>query len=155
MPSPRSVALSIQDTSSLLLFRSCFYSRVPLLRVRYGKHLLKDQVAELVRPPPDTLELVCAWFVHHGIRSSSISTTHGGAWPTVTDVLVSQANELGTSYRLYRNTKTNEAIIHTVGYALPVVLHSQIQDIAPTTYFISAQVMQQTPRRHRRRWGSS
>jgi tripeptidyl-peptidase-1 len=119
-----------------------------LLRFRYGEHLLKEQVAELVRPPQDTLELVRAWLLHHGIRSSSISTTHGGAWLTVTDVLVSQANQLlGASYQLYRNTKTNETIIRTVGYALPAVLHNQIQDVAPTTYFFSARVMQQTPRR--------
>lgn len=51
----------------------------------------KAEAAELVKPGPDKLELIGAWLVHHGIRSSSVSTTHGGAWPTVPDVLVSQA----------------------------------------------------------------
>lgn len=90
------------------------------------------------------------WLVDHGTRSSSISTTHGGAWLTVSDVLMSQANQrLGASYQLYRNSKTNETIIRTVGYALPwhAVLHTQIQGIAPTTYFVSVRVMQQALRR--------
>jgi len=121
---------------------------VPLLRFRYGAHLSKEQVAELVRPHPDTLELVSSWLVHHGVRSSSISTTHGGAWLTVTDVLVSQANQLlGASYQLYRHANTNDTIIRTVGYALPAVLHTHIQAVAPTTYFAPSRMLRQTPRR--------
>ena len=86
--------------------------------------------------------------VHYGIRPSSISTTHGGAWLTIADVLVSQANQLlGASRQLYRNTKTNETITRTFSYALSVVRRTQIQDVAPITYFVSVQVMQQAPRR--------
>ena len=39
------------------LVHPCTYSRV-LLGFRYGVHLSKEQVAELVRSHPDTLELV-------------------------------------------------------------------------------------------------
>ncbi|KAH9020549.1 subtilisin-like protein [Lactarius deliciosus] len=115
---------------------------------RYGAHLSKEQVAELVRPHSDTLELVTSWLAHHGVRSSSISTTHGGAWLTVSNVLVSQANEmLGASYQLYRHAKVNDTIIRTVSYALPDVLHAHIQAIAPTTYFTTTRTLRQTPRR--------
>ncbi|KAH8980796.1 subtilisin-like protein [Lactarius akahatsu] len=115
---------------------------------RYGAHLSKEQVAELVRPHPDTLELVTSWLAHHGVRPSSISTTHGGAWLTVSNVLVSQANEiLGASYQLYRHAKVNDTIIRTVSYALPDVLHAHIQAVAPTTYFTSTRTLRQTPRR--------
>ncbi|KAH9011822.1 subtilisin-like protein [Lactarius hengduanensis] len=115
---------------------------------RYGAHLSKEQVAELVRPHPDTLELVTAWLAHHGVRPSSISTTHGGAWLTVGNVLVSQANEmLGASYQLYRHAKVNDTIIRTVSYALPEVLHAHIQAVAPTTYFASTRTLRQTSHR--------
>ncbi|KAH8995588.1 subtilisin-like protein [Lactarius hatsudake] len=114
----------------------------------YGAHLSKEQVAELVRPHPDTLELITAWLAHHGVRTSSISTTHGGAWLTVSNVLVSQANEmLGASYQLYRHSKVNDTIIRTVSYALPEVLHAHIQAVAPTTYFASTRTLRQTSRR--------
>jgi tripeptidyl-peptidase-1 len=129
----------------LLTTPPCLYSRVPLLCFRYGAHLSAEQVAELVRPYPDTLELISAWLKYHGIRPSSISTTHGGGWLTVTDVFVSQANQLlGASYQLYRNTKSNGTIVRTVGYALPPVLHTHIQAVAPTTYFASMRVTRQT-----------
>ena len=124
------------------------YSRVRLLRFRYGAYLSKEQVAEHVRPHPESLALINAWLVHHGIRSSSISPTHGGGWLTVSDVLVSQANQLlGATYQLYRNVKTNETIIRTVGYRLPTALHAHIQTVAPTTNFPSRRVNRQTPRR--------
>ena len=152
-PFPRSATPSIQGTSSSPLLRSCFYSRVPL-RFSYGAYLSKEQVAELVSPHQDTLNLVRAWLIHHGIRPSSISMSHGGSWLTVTDVLVSQANQLlGASYRLYRHSKTNDTTIRTVGYALPVVLHTLIRTVAPTTYFPSRRGMRQTL--HRRSSGAA
>ena len=117
------------------------------LRFRYGAYLSKEQVAELVNPHPDTIDLVRAWLLHHGIRPCSISTTHGGSWLTVTDVLVSQANQLlGASYQLYHNLKTNVTIIRTVGYALPAILHTSIRTVAPTTHFPSKQGKLQTRR---------
>ena len=116
---------------------------------RYGAHLSKEQVAELVRPHPDTLELISSWLAHHGVRFSSISRTHGGAWLTITNVLVSQANKLlGASYQLYRHAETNSTIMRTVGYALPAVLHAHIRAVAPTTYFTSTRMLRrQTSRR--------
>ena len=63
-------------------------------------------------------------------------------------MLVSQANQLlGASYQLYRNLKTNETIIRTVGYALPAMLHTHIRTVTPTTYFPSSRGMRQTNRR--------
>ena len=124
------------------------------LRFRYGAYLSKEQVADLVSPHSDTIDLVRAWLVHHGIRPSSISTTHGGEWLTVTDVLVTQANQLlGASYQLYRNSKTNNTIIRTVGFSLPTVLHAHIQTVAPTTHFPSTWGVRHTL--HRRTSGAA
>jgi tripeptidyl-peptidase-1 len=122
-------------------------SYVPLTHCRYGAHLSKEGVAELVAPHPNALELVHSWFAHHGVQSSSISTTHGGSWVTVASVPVLQANKLlGASYQLYRYAGTNDTpIIRTVGYTLPTVLHAHVQTVAPTTFFASPQ---QTPQMH-------
>ena len=124
------------------------------LRFRYRAYLSKEQVAGHVSPHPDTLDLVRAWLLHHGIRPSYISTTHGGEWLTITDVLVTQANQLlGASYQLYRNLKTNNTIIRTVSYALPAVLHTHIQTVAPTTHFPSSRGIRHTL--HRRTSGAA
>ncbi len=125
------------------------YSCVPLLRCRYGAHLSKEQVAQLVAPHPDTLALINSWLEHHGVPSSSISTTQGGSGLTLTSVPVSQANELlGAEYQLYRRTGMNDStILRTIGYALPSVLHAHVQTVVPTTYFTSTRTLLQTPRK--------
>ena len=130
------------------LLHSCFYSPVPLLRFRYGAHLSREQVAELVAPHQDALELVHSWLQHHGVPSSSVSTSHGGGWLTITGVPVSQADALlCASYQLYKHTGTNETetILRTVSYALPVSLHGHLQTVAPTTHFASPHMPLQIP----------
>ncbi|KAH9053813.1 peptidase S8/S53 domain-containing protein [Lactarius vividus] len=123
------------------------FSRVPLLRYRYGMHLSREQVADLVAPHPETVQLVHSWLEHHRITLSSVSVTHGGSFLTVAGVPVSQANELlGASYQLYMHTKTNETIIRTLGYSLPVVLDGHVQTVAPTAFFSSLLTQEQTPR---------
>jgi len=74
------------------------------------------------------------------VSPSSISTTHGGCWLTVTGVPVSRANKLlGASCQLYRDrhVRTNDTTVRTVGYALPMVLNTRVQTVMPTTYFAS------------------
>ncbi|KAH9164296.1 subtilisin-like protein [Lactarius sanguifluus] len=114
---------------------------------RYRAYLTKEQVAELVAPRPETLELVNSWLEHHGISSSSISMTHGGNTLMLKGVSVTQANTLlGASYQLYRHIERGETIVRTVGYSLPVALHWHVLTVAPTTTFVSPQSQWQTPR---------
>ena len=90
-------------------------------------------------PNPDTLELVYSWLSHHGLPPSSISVIRGGSWLKLTDVPVSQANQLlGASYEIYRDVGANgNTILRTVGYGLPAVLHAHIKTVLPTTCFAS------------------
>ncbi len=86
--------------------------------------------------------------------------THGGSWLTVTGVPVSQVNKvLGASYQLYQQAGTNDtAILRTVGYGLPTMLHTHMQTVAPTTYFASTrtvtppQTSRGVPLEQHRRW---
>jgi len=84
------------------------------------------------------LELVNI-FEHHGVPSSSISTTHGGRWLTLIGVAVPQASELlGALYQRYRLAGTNDTtVLHAIGYTLPAVLCTHIQTVALTSYFAS------------------
>ncbi|KAH8980549.1 subtilisin-like protein [Lactarius akahatsu] len=125
------------------------HSHVLLLRCGYGAHLSKEQVAQLVAPHPNALELINSWLRHYAVPSSSISTTHGGSWLKLTGVPVSKANELlGASYQVYRRIGTNDStILRTVGYGLPSVLHAHVQTVIPATYFASTGTLRQTPRR--------
>jgi tripeptidyl-peptidase-1 len=138
---PKRVIFTIPSVRGLLMrAASCF---------RYGAHLTKEQVAQLVAPHPDTLKLVSSWLRYNGVPPSTVSTTHGGGWLTVTGMPVSQANKLlGASYELYYHPGTDETILRTVGYALPEALHIHVQTIAPTTAFTSMHLLkpEESPR---------
>ncbi|KAH8976607.1 subtilisin-like protein [Lactarius hatsudake] len=113
---------------------------------RYRAYLTKDQVADLVAPRPETLELVNSWLEYHGISFSSISMTHGGNTLMLKAVSVTQANALlGASYQLYRHVERGETIVRTVGYSLPMALHWHVLTVAPTTSFVSPRTQWQTP----------
>ncbi|KAH8983891.1 peptidase S8/S53 domain-containing protein [Lactarius hatsudake] len=114
---------------------------------RYRAYLTREQVADLVAPRPETLELVNSWLEHHNISSSSVSMTYGGNTLALKGVSVSQANTLlSASYQLYRHVKSNETIIRTVGYALPAALHWHVLTVMPTTSFVSQRTQWQKPR---------
>ena len=121
------------------------HTRVHMSCYRYGVHLSKDQVAGLVAPHPDSLELVGSWLEHHEVPSSAVSITHGGGWLTIKNVPLTKADTLlGASYQTYRHIETNETVIRTVGYSLPTTLHGHVQTVAPTTYFGSPRPLRQT-----------
>ena len=114
------------------------YSCLPSFRNRYGSYLTREQVAELVAPHPETLELVYSWLKHHSVPSSSISVTRGGSSLTLAGVPISQANKLlSASYKLYNHVETNNTILRTISYSLPSELHAHVQTVTPTTCFIS------------------
>jgi tripeptidyl-peptidase I len=142
----RSVIPIIQSTSPSRCFSVCItHTRVHMLRYRYGAHLSKEQVAELVAPHPDTIELIGSWFEHHEVPSSAVSITHGGGWLAIKKVPLTKANALlGASYQNYRHRETNETVIRTIGYSLPAALHEHVQTVAPTTYFESPRPLRRT-----------
>ncbi|KAH8977416.1 subtilisin-like protein [Lactarius akahatsu] len=136
MSSIRSAVPAIQSTFSPSFRSRGTHSCVPLPRGRYGAHLSREEVAELVAPPSDVLELANAWLRHHSIPPSAISTKHGGSWLTVIGVPVSRANELlSASYQLYRHIGTNDTVLRTLSYGLPTALLEHVQNVAPTTHF--------------------
>ncbi|KAH8990968.1 subtilisin-like protein [Lactarius akahatsu] len=103
---------------------------------RQGAHLSREEVAQLVAPPSDVLELANAWLDHYGVHPSTISTKHGGSWLTLTGVPVPRANELlSASYQLYQHIGTNETVLRTLSYGLPAALVEHVQNVAPTTHF--------------------
>ncbi|KAF8261122.1 peptidase S8/S53 domain-containing protein [Lactarius quietus] len=138
------IALKPQHENALI---DALYEVSSPVHPKYGEHLSKEQVAKLVAPHADTLELVGSWLEHNGVSSSAVSMTHGGSWLKVTGILVSQANNLlGASYQLYRHTSPNTTVLRTISYSLPAELHTHVQTIVPTTYFGSLHVPWQTPR---------
>ncbi|KAH9170391.1 subtilisin-like protein [Lactarius sanguifluus] len=113
---------------------------------RQGAHLSREEVAELVAPPSDVLELANAWLEHYGVHPSTISTKHGGSWLTLIGVPVSRANELlSASYQLYQHIGTNDTVLRTLSYGLPAALVEYVQNVAPATHFGFPRMPRQEP----------
>ncbi|KAH8993854.1 subtilisin-like protein [Lactarius hatsudake] len=113
---------------------------------KHGEHLSREDVAELVAPPSDVLELANAWLEHHGVHPSTISTKHGGSWLTPTGVPVSRANGLlRASYQLYQHLETNDTVLRTLSYGLPAALVEHVQSVAPPTHFGFPRTPRQEP----------
>ncbi|KAH8987026.1 subtilisin-like protein [Lactarius akahatsu] len=113
---------------------------------KQGAHLSREEVAELVAPPSDVLELANAWLEHHCVHPSTISTKHGGSWLTLSGVPVSRANKLlSASYQLYQHIGTNKTVLRTLSYGLPAALVEHVQSVAPTTHFGFPRTPRQEP----------
>jgi tripeptidyl-peptidase I len=50
----------------------------------------------------------------------------------------------GTKYNVYSHAKSDEAVVRTLSYSLPRILHDHIDVIAPTTYFGTLRSMRVT-----------
>ncbi|KAF6753083.1 subtilisin-like protein [Ephemerocybe angulata] len=112
---------------------------------RYGQHLSKDEAEALVESDPASLNHTTSWLESHGISPSRI--THrksGGDWLTLR-VSVSEAEQiLNTQYSIYRRAASEERVLRSLSYSVPVSLKPHIDVITPTTYFSTMQSMRAT-----------
>jgi tripeptidyl-peptidase-1 len=112
---------------------------------KYGAHLSKDQVEELVAPHPESSQLVEAWLAHHVIDpSEAIHRSNAGEWITLRIPVSTAERMLGAKYNVYRKTASSEYVVRTLGYSLPRVLHDHVDLVTPTTYFGTLQRMKVT-----------
>lgn len=81
----------------------------------------------------------------HGIDESRINHLQAGGDWLVLRVSVAEAQRmLNSHYSVYLHEETGERVLRTLSYSLPDELHSDIDMIAPTTYFSTLQSMLQT-----------
>ncbi|TLD36258.1 putative aspartic-type endopeptidase [Venturia nashicola] len=103
---------------------------------RYGQHLSNAEVVELVRPTPETSQLVNSWLNEHGIGPDTVQYSPAGDWLSVS-VPVYKANRLlGCHYSVYEHQDEKVKILRTQEWSLPEYLHDHIDLIEPTNSFI-------------------
>jgi tripeptidyl-peptidase I len=134
---------------------------------RYGEHLSKEEVEELVAPHPSSLDAVREWLASHGIRSEACHQSPAGDWVTV-HVPVAQAEEmLGTVCRgclmaasyfklkyprvlwyqefgVWKHDEDGDVLVRTTEYSLPALLDQHVELIQPTTVFHRAKRLRST-----------
>ncbi|KAF9266299.1 tripeptidyl peptidase A [Marasmius fiardii PR-910] len=102
---------------------------------RYGQHLSKEEVEELVAPHPESIDLVTTWLASHGIHESDFERSPAKDWVYLT-VPVSVAEKLlGTTYHVWKHVGSGDEFVRTTSYSLPKHLHAHVDVIQPTTLF--------------------
>ena len=111
---------------------------------RYGQHLSEEEVAALVAPHPDSVDLVESLLQAHDLDIASSHRSHAGDSITIR-VSVAQAEKmLGAKYNVFRHDKSDDYVIRTMNYSLPNVLHEHVTLVSPTTYFGTMKSMRAT-----------
>ncbi|KAJ3872607.1 peptidase S8/S53 domain-containing protein [Lentinula edodes] len=110
---------------------------------RYGKHLSKAQVDELMKPTDETLQEVKEWLNWHGIEDDALISTSDRVITVAIPVSLAETL-LNTKYHVYAHTDSDEKIIRTLEYSLPRHLHDHIDLVSPTTYFGTTRSMKVT-----------
>ncbi|KAJ7639286.1 tripeptidyl peptidase A [Roridomyces roridus] len=101
---------------------------------RYGQHLSKEEVEELVAPHPESVDAVTEWLASHGIQEESIGRSPAGDWFNIR-VPVSVAEEmLNTKYHVWQHAD-GDFLVRTTAYSLPAVVFDHVELIQPTTMF--------------------
>ncbi len=80
---PIPLRIALPQTRFDELERHLYESSDPY-HARYGQHLLKEQVEELVKPPRHSVDAVDAWLTQYGITGDMIRRSPAGDWITVT-----------------------------------------------------------------------
>ncbi|KAG2011221.1 tripeptidyl peptidase SED3 [Coprinopsis cinerea AmutBmut pab1-1] len=112
---------------------------------RYGQYLSKEQVEEFTRPHPDTRRIVEDWLSFYGVLpprytlkspSQTLDTITQSQDTITLSLPLSQAERLlNTSYHTFLHRASNTAVLRTLSYSLPRILHEHVDLVSPTTYF--------------------
>ncbi|KAI0064242.1 tripeptidyl peptidase A [Artomyces pyxidatus] len=102
---------------------------------RYGQHLSKEEVEELVAPHPHSLNAVNEWLAEHGIPESDCTRSPAQDWVTVR-IPVSKAEAiLDTKFHMWKHVVDDDVVLRTTSYSLPEHMHEHIEFVQPTTMF--------------------
>nr|VWO97513.1 Oligopeptide transporter OPT-like protein [Ganoderma boninense] len=111
---------------------------------RYGQHLSKEEVAALVAPHPDSVDLVESWLAAHNLDLASPERSHAGDWITIRVSVAEAEKMLGARYSIFQHGNSDEYVIRTMNYSLPNALHEHVALVSPTTYFGTMKSMKAT-----------
>lgn len=102
---------------------------------RYGQHLSKAEVDELVRPDADAQRLVDAWLEERGITKQQRQYSAARDWISINLPVAAVEDLLQTKYALFQH-EDGSTLARTTSWSLPEHLHSHIATIQPTTAFL-------------------
>ncbi|KAL7277316.1 subtilisin-like protein [Trametes coccinea BRFM310] len=101
---------------------------------KYGQHLSKAEVDQLVAPPAESVQTVTNWLKNNGIEAETYSSA--GDLLRI-QIPPEQANTLfNANFSTYVHEKTNTTMVRTLSYSLPADVSEHLAFVYPTDQFI-------------------
>ena len=98
---------------------------------RYGKHLKREELKDILRPTPQATSAVMDWLETAGIYNIE----ENGEWINFVTTTAQAESLLDTRFAIYRHELSNIDKVRTLRYSVPDDLHRYIDMIQPTTRF--------------------
>ncbi|KAI5119608.1 hypothetical protein M0805_005778 [Coniferiporia weirii] len=102
---------------------------------RYGQHLSKQEVEELVAPHPESIEAVDGWLISHGLNVDDLVRSPARDWVEVRVPVAIAEEMLNTKYHVWVHEESGDSSIRTLSYSVPEHIHDHVELIQPTTMF--------------------
>ncbi|CAN9260166.1 subtilisin-like protein [Alternaria alternata] len=101
---------------------------------RYGQHLKRDELKDLIKPRADSTASVLTWLEQSGIEARDIENK--GEWINFLAPVKRAEQMMGTTFKTYQS-QARPALKRTrsLGYSVPLEVRSHIDMIQPTTRF--------------------
>ncbi|GAM82663.1 hypothetical protein ANO11243_006450 [Dothideomycetidae sp. 11243] len=100
---------------------------------KYGKHMKRDEVKDLLRPHPHATAAVIDWLEQSGVDQDHI--VDDGEWINFWTDVASAETMFDTKFRVYGSKYRKLEKIRTLHYSVPEELHKYIDMVQPTTRF--------------------
>jgi tripeptidyl-peptidase I len=104
---------------------------------RYGQHLSKAEVDELIKPSIDASKLVAEWLADNGIEEKQCDFSGARDFISVPLTVEEVERLLDTTYSIYEH-EDGTRLVRAPEWSLPEHLHEHIATIQPTTAFLRA-----------------
>ncbi|KAF2875682.1 tripeptidyl-peptidase-like protein [Massariosphaeria phaeospora] len=101
---------------------------------RYGQHLKRHELKDLIKPRSESTDAVLKWLYESGIASQDVE--NDGEWINFVAPLATAEKMLGTTFKTYQSTVRKDLKkIRALTYSVPRVVREHIDMIQPTTRF--------------------
>ncbi|KAJ4360821.1 Tripeptidyl-peptidase sed2 [Didymosphaeria variabile] len=101
---------------------------------RYGQHLKRDELKQLIKPREESTNAVLSWLEDSGIPSEDI--VDDGEWVNFLATVATAEDMLDTKFKSYQNVNRPDVKkIRTLRYSVPQAVREHIDLIQPTTRF--------------------
>lgn len=101
---------------------------------RYGQHLKREQLKELIKPRAESTDAVLNWLKTSGVPSSDV--VDDGEWINFVAPVSTAEKMMDTTFKTYQNLIRDDIKkIRTLHYSVPENVREHIDMIQPTTRF--------------------